>query len=66
MNRNLLFNELVKTAQSDRQYYIFGKPSQIGVIEDLLAYFGIDYKLDFHVRKYAPDKLGIVKESYYE
>ena len=25
MNRNLLFNELVKTAQSDRQYYIFGK-----------------------------------------
>ena len=61
MNRNSLFNELVRTAQSDRQYYIFGKPSQIGIIEDLLAYFGIDYKLDFHSQTMHQANLELLK-----
>ena len=61
MNRNLLFNELVKKAQSDRQYYIFGKPSQIGIIEDLLAYFGIDYKLNFHSESMHQTNLELLK-----
>lgn len=48
MDKRDVFNKIAKTAQSDRNYYYFGQPSQIGIIEDLLSYFGIDYVIGFH------------------
>lgn len=48
VNARLIFNEFAKMAQSDNEYYTWGNPSQIGVIEDTLAYFGLDYTLASH------------------
>lgn len=61
MHKLLLFNEVVKAAQSNRNYYIFGKPTQIGLIEDLLAYFGIDYLLDSHSESMHQKNLELLK-----
>ena len=61
MNRNLLFNELVKKAQSDRRYYVWGEPSQIGITEDLLAYFGIDYSFNLHSERMHQTNLELLK-----
>lgn len=44
VNRALIFNDFVRFVQSDNDYYTYGKPSAIGVIEDLMAYYGLDYK----------------------
>lgn len=48
MNARLIFNEFARYAQSDNHYYTFGKPSQIGIIEDVLSYFGLDYTIVSH------------------
>lgn len=48
MNSRLIFNEFAKLAQSNDKYYTWGEPSQIGIIEDLLSYFGLDYKISPH------------------
>ena len=61
MNRKMLFNELVKKAQTDRKYYIFGQPSQIGIIEDFLAYFGIDYEIESHSETMHQKNLELLK-----
>lgn len=42
MNRQVIYNKVAAKAQQDTGYYIHGIPS-IGLIEDLLAYFGIEY-----------------------
>ena len=48
MDARIIYNQLAKAAQSNRDYYFFGKPSQVGVIEDLLSYFGLDYEITSH------------------
>lgn len=48
MNARMIFNELAKVAQSNNDYYVFGKPSQVGIIEDFLSYFGLDYEIVSH------------------
>jgi len=44
MNAEQIFNEFAKCAESDNQYYTFGKH---GIIEDVLAYMGLPSK-KFH------------------
>lgn len=41
MNAELIFNEFAKYAESDNQYFTFGKH---GIIEDVLAYMGLPSK----------------------
>lgn len=48
MNRQAVFNALAQKAQSNRNYYIFGKPSQFGLIEDILGLFGFNVKIETH------------------
>lgn len=45
-NRLLIFNDFARFAQSDNNYWTFGEPSQIGVVEDMLVYYGLDYKVE--------------------
>ena len=66
MDRRVIFNEVAKAAQSNERYYIFGKPSQIGLIEDLLSYFGIDYKLGFHSESMHLDNLELLRRFIIE
>ena len=61
MNRLLLFTELAEKVQSNKEYYVFGKPSPIGIIEKLLAYFGIEYKLKTHSEIMHQENLEILK-----
>lgn len=42
MNRRMIYNKVAASAQQNVRYYIHGTPS-IGLIEDLLAYFGLEY-----------------------
>lgn len=65
-NRQTVFNEVAKAAQSNTNYYIFGRPSQVGLIEDLLAYFGISYKLDFHSESMHRDNLELLRRFIIE
>ena len=44
INRNELYNEIAQIAQKDRDYFMYGKPSQIGFIENLLAHFNVEYE----------------------
>ena len=44
LNRQMIFNDFVRFVQSDEDYYKRGKPSTIGVIEDMCAYMGVSYK----------------------
>lgn len=62
MNKQLVFNNFVKMAQEDNNYYTFGTPSQVGVIEDVLAYFGIGYKLESGTSSMHRNELNILQE----
>lgn len=62
MNARLVFNEFAKKAQSNRDYYIFGEPSQIGVIEDVLAFFSIDYEIKAHSGPMHEKNLKILED----
>ena len=62
MNKMLLFNEFVKKAQSNRDYYIWGNPSSVGMIEDVLAAFGLDYALTSHNQSMHENNLQILKD----
>lgn len=42
MNKMMIYNKIAAKAQKDVRYYIHGIPS-IGLIEDLLAFFGLEY-----------------------
>lgn len=66
MNKQAVFNEVAKTAQSNTNYYTFRLPSQIGLIEDLLSYFGISYKLDFHSENMHRDNLELLRRFIIE
>lgn len=46
MDRFAVFNEFARKAQGNRDYYVFGKPSQVGIIEDVLGYFGLSYEIE--------------------
>ena len=61
MNARLIFNKFTQLAQSDRDYYIFGQPSQIGIIEDVLAYLGLDYNIKSHPQSMHEEGLNILK-----
>ena len=41
MNAEMIFNEFAKYAETNRDYYTFGKP---GIIEDVLAFMGLPSK----------------------
>ena len=56
-----IFNKFTQLAQSDRDYYIFGQPSQIGIIEDVLAYLGLDYNIKSHPQSMHEEGLNILK-----
>ena len=62
MNKQLVFNNFVKMVQADNNYYTFGTPSQVGVIEDVLAYFGIGYKLESGTSSMHRNELNILQE----
>ena len=62
MNRMIIFNEFVKKSQSKRDYYIFGKPSSVGMIEDALAIFGLDYEMTAFNQDMHEKNLKILKE----
>ncbi|CCY83907.1 uncharacterized protein BN500_00080 [Clostridium sp. CAG:149] len=62
MNSRIIFNEFAKKVQSDRDYYIFGKPSQIGMIEDTLAFFGLDYEIKSHSGSMHENNLKILRD----
>ena len=62
MNARLIYNKAVKFAQSNRDYYIFGKPSQVGVIEDLLSYFGLDYEIIPHSQSMHENSLKTLRD----
>lgn len=61
MNAQLVFNEFAKMAQSNEDYYTWGKPSQVGIIEDALAYFGLNYTMEHHSRSMHLKNLEILK-----
>lgn len=62
MNRLMLFTEIVKKAQLDKDYYIWGKPIQIGIIEELLTYFGIEYNIESHSESMHQKNLELLKQ----
>lgn len=62
MNRLRLFTEVVKKAQLDNDYYIWGKPTQIGIIEELLTYFGIEYNIESHSESMHQKNLELLKQ----
>lgn len=66
MNKQAVYNEVAKTAQSNTNHYTFGLPSQIGLIEDLLSYFGISYKTDFDSESMHRDNLELLRRFIIE
>lgn len=62
MNRLMLFTEIVKKAQLNKDYYIWGKPIQIGIIEELLTYFGIEYNIESHSESMHQKNLELLKQ----
>lgn len=63
MNRQHIFNEFVKFAQKDENYYTWGKPSQVGCIEDVMAYFGIScLELETHTKIMHQNNLNRLQE----
>ena len=62
MNKMIIFNEFVKKAQSKRDYYLFGKPTSVGMIEDALATFGLDYEITSLNQSMHETNLKILKE----
>lgn len=44
-NRLLIFNDFARFAQSNDDYWTFCKPSFVGVVEDMLVYYGQDYEI---------------------
>lgn len=62
MNKLLIFNKFANLAQSDNEYYIFGKPSQIGIIEDLMAYLGLDYNIESNSMVMHNEELNTLKD----
>ena len=61
MNAQLVFNEFAKMAQSNEDYYTWGSPSQVGIIEDVLAHFGLNYTMEHHSRSMHLKNLEILK-----
>lgn len=58
--RNLV-TQIARKAQSDRDYYIFGKPSQFGLLEEILDYLDIDYVTNFHSQSMHDENLKIIR-----
>lgn len=48
MNRQLVFNMFAQKVQANRDYYVFGRPSQFGLIEDVLGLFGFAPQIEAH------------------
>lgn len=62
MNSLSVFTEFAKAAQADDQYYTWGKPTQIGMIEDVLAYFGVNYVITGHSKVMHQDNLERLRD----
>lgn len=56
-----LSTQIAQKAQGDRNYYIFGKPSQYGLLEEILDYLNIDYVTSVHSTKMHDENLNIIR-----
>lgn len=61
IDRRKLCTDIAQKAQSDRNYYIFGKPSQYGLLEEILDYLGTDYVTNIHSQSMHDENLKIIR-----
>lgn len=48
IDKRKLCTNIIKIAQNNSDYYKFGKPTQIGIIEEIMTFLGIDYIISSH------------------
>ncbi len=44
LNRLSEFAKIAQKIESDTDYYTWGRPQSIGILENLLAYFGVEFE----------------------
>lgn len=57
-----LATQIAQKAQSDRDYYIFGKPSQFGLLEEILDYLDLDCVTDKHSQSMHDKNMRIIRD----